>query len=430
MSRYKESEKLLERALKTIPLGSQTFSKSMVQYPFGVSPYFIKRGEGSQIWDFDGNQYIDFINALLSVFLGHSDPDVTKAVREQQSQGVNFSLPSKLEMEVAELIVEMVPCAEMVRFGKNGTDVTTAATRLARAYTQKDHIAVCGYHGWEDWYIGSTSRDVGIPESIKKLTHTFKYNDIESLEEIFNSFSGQVACVILEPMNLEYPQNDFLKKVHDIAKKNNALLIFDEIITGFRFANGGAQELFGVTPDLAVFGKGMANGHPLSAVVGNRSIMQLMEKIFFSSTFGGETLSLAAAKAVLLKCNKESVHKNIEEKGQRIIEGVKNIIQENDMGGYFDITGHPSWSFLRIKSYAKYNNFEILTLFLQEIFKRGILSLGTHNISYAHSSKDIEKLLEVYKIVFPIIAEAIRSEKLNQLLKAKPLEPIFKVRGS
>src|SRR3990167_6285478 len=271
--RYKLSQQLHEKASKVIPLGSQTFSKSKTQYPYGVSPYFIKKGKGSHVWDADNNEYVDFVNALAAITLGYNDPDVTNAVKAQLEEGTIFSLPHELEMQVAEKIVEMVPCAEMVRFGKNGSDVTAGAIRLARAYTKRDHVAVCGYHGWQDWYIGSTARNLGVPKSTRDLTHVFTYNDIDSLNKIFKEYPDQVAAVIMEPMNTTEPLDGFLEKVRELTHKNGAVFIFDETITGFRYANGGAQEYFGVTPDLATFGKGIANGYPLSVLAGRKDIM-------------------------------------------------------------------------------------------------------------------------------------------------------------
>ena len=231
--RYKASEEMLERALKTIPLGSQTFSKSKTQYPFGVSPYFAKKAKGSRLWDVDGNEYIDFINGLLSITLGYCDEDVNSAIKNQLDSGSIFSIASELEIEVAEKICEMVPCAEMVRFGKNGSDATAGAIRVARAVTNRDHILVCGYHGWQDWYIGSTSRNLGVPESTQNLTHIFQYNNLESLEELFAKLEGKVAGVIMEPSNVYPPNDGYLQAVKDLAHKNGAILIFDETITGF-----------------------------------------------------------------------------------------------------------------------------------------------------------------------------------------------------
>ena len=221
-------------------------------------------GKGGHVWDVDGNEYVDFVNGLCAVTLGYDDADVTRAVKAQLEDGVIFTLPHPLEMQVAEAIVDMVPCAEMVRFGKNGSDVTAAAVRLARAFTGRDHVAVCGYHGWQDWYIGSTARNRGVPEAVRNLTHAFAYNDLESLRKMLAGHPGEVAAVILEPMNSQAPKDGFLEGVKELTHRHGALLVFDEVITGFRLANGGAQELFGVTPDLACFGKGVANGYPVS----------------------------------------------------------------------------------------------------------------------------------------------------------------------
>jgi glutamate-1-semialdehyde aminotransferase len=423
---YKESEKLLDRALKVIPLASQTFSKSLTQYPRGVSPFFIKKGNGSRVWDVDGNEYIDFVNSLLSVTLGYCDKDVDNAVREQMKNGVTFSLPHTLEIEVAEKLIEIIPCAEKVRFGKNGTDVTSAAIRIARAYTGKNHIAVCGYHGWQDWYIGSTTRDLGVPESVKCLTHKFEYNNIESLRKIFQI--NELACVIMEPMNSEFPEGNFLEKVKELAHDNGALLIFDEMITGFRYSLGGAQELFGVIPDLATFGKGMANGFPLSAVVGSNKVMKTVEDIFFSGTFGGETLSLAAANMVISKYRKEKVVKCLFENGNYLLKVLNQLISDKDLSGVFWTSGHPSWSFLHIKAQDRYSIFEIRTYLLQEIFKRGILALGSHNISFSHTKKDIDKLLEVYTEVLPMVKLHVDNQTLLENIKGDILKPLFKVR--
>lgn len=426
--RYAKSEALLERALKTIPLASQTFSKSIAQFPLGVSPLFISHGKGSHVWDVDGNEYIDFMNALLSVTLGYNYPEVTDAVKKQLENGVSFSLPHILEMEVAELLVEMIPCAEMVRFGKNGSDATSAAIRLARAYTTREHVVVCGYHGWQDWYIGSTTRHLGVPEAVRDLTHTFKYNDLESLRNQFNNHPDQIAAVIMEPMNISWPNDGFLAGVKQICHDHKALLIFDETITGCRFSQGGAQELFGVTPDLATFGKGIANGFPLSAIVGRSEIMSFMERIFFSGTFGGETVSLSAAKIVLEKIKNTDVVEKLESKGQKIMDEFSNIIKKYNAESLLDISGHPSWSIITFKDVSPYSSWEIKTLFFQELYKRGIISVGSHNISYSHTDDDIDKLLLIYHEIIPILVEAVNTKTLLDLLDAKPLEPVFKVR--
>ena len=427
-SRYRKSAEMLQRALRVVPLGSQTFSKSRTQYPEGVSPFFMARAKGSRTWDIDGNEYIDFVNGLAAITLGYGDPDVDAAVSAQLQGGTILSLPHPLEVDVAEKMVAMVPCAEMVRFGKNGSDATSGAVRLARAYTGRDRIAACGYHGWQDWFIGSTTRNRGVPAAVRELTHAFTYNDAGSLKQILERFPGQFAAVILEPMNIAEPREGFLQAVKALAHEHGAVLVFDETITGFRFANGGAQEYFGVTPDLATFGKGLANGYPLSAVVGSEKIMRLMEEIFFSFTFGGELLSLAASSATLDKLTREPVVATLRERGQQLAAGVRRLIATHNVGEFVEICGNPVWTFLKIKPAGGYSEWQLKTLMLQELFARGILMIGSHNLSYAHSRADVDQLIAVYDEVFPLLRMAVRDRKMEQLLQTEALEPLFKIR--
>jgi glutamate-1-semialdehyde 2,1-aminomutase len=426
-TRYNNSETLLKRAVRTIPLGSQTFSKSRTQYPFGVSPYFITRAKGAHVWDADGNEFIDFVNSLGAVMLGYADPDVDAAVKVQMEAGVIFSLPHPIEMHVAEKIVEMVPCAEMVRFGKNGSDATAGAIRLARAYTGRDRVAVCGYHGWQDWYIGSTARHRGVPRAVRELTHTFAYNDLPALSAVLKRYRGEFAAVILEPVNSTLPASGYLEGVKEIAHQEGALLLFDETITGFRCANGGAQEYFGVVPDIATFGKGLANGFPLSAIAGRADIMRMLEEVFFSFTFGGETLSLAAALATTGKLQRDPVVEKLHRLGGRIISGLNGLIEKYRAHDLLGVSGLAVWSFVHIKDTPTYSSWQLRTLFLQEMFARNVLTIGTHNLSYSHSDADIDALLSAYDEVIPILQQA-NNGKLHTLLCCEPLEPLFKVR--
>jgi glutamate-1-semialdehyde 2,1-aminomutase len=425
---YFRSEEMLERALKAIPLGSQTFSKSYVQYPHGVSPYFALRGKGCRLWDLDGHEYVDFINSLLAVTLGYCDPDVDAAVSSQLEDGVVFTLAHPLETEVAEAIIEMVPSAEMVRFGKNGSDATAGAVRAARAFTGRDRVAVCGYHGWQDWYIGATTRNRGVPEATRELTHTFTFNDLASLKSLFTAHPGEIAGVIMEPMNVMWPVPGFLEEVRELTREQGAVLIFDETITGFRFANGGAQEFFGVIPDLSTFGKGLANGFPLSAVAGRADIMAEFEEIFFSFTMGGECLSLAAAKAVLTKLKRKPVLETIAARGKRLIDGAAKRIEAHGVGGLLSASGHPSWTFLSFRDANGLSLWEIKTLWMQELAARGILSLGTHNLSFAHTDAEVDLLLAVYDEVFPLLREAVYGGRFAQYLRCEPLQPLFRPR--
>ena len=427
-SRYQNSIDFLHRAEATIPLGSQTFSKSRTQYPVGVSPLFIDRAKGSYVWDLDGNRYIDLVNSLAAITLGYNNKYVNRAVSRQLKKGTLFSLPGVLETEVAEQIVELVPSAEMVRFAKNGTDATSAAIRLARAYTGRDHVIFCGYHGWQDWFVGATTKNKGVPQAVSMLTHKFNYNDLESLTNLFSAFPNQIAAVILEPMNSTYPKQGFLEGVRELTQKNGSILIFDEVVTGFRFDIGGAQKLFDVTPDLTALGKGMANGHPLSAVVGKREIMNEMENIFFSGTFGGELLSLASAKATIELYKKIDVCAELNFIGSTLATGLKQIITELEMESVLEISGHPTWLFLLWKSAYGQPVENIKAFFLQEMFKSGVLILSTHNVSLSLKEKDVDKVLIAYEATLSKLKHSLLSGTLAMDLKCKPLQNLFSIR--
>lgn len=428
MPTFEESIKHLIRAEKTIPLGSQTFSKSRTQYPVGISPLYASKVKGAHLWDIDGNKYIDLVSSLASITLGYNDKGVSAAVKKQLKQAVNMSLPGKLEAEVAELMTSLVPSAEMVRFGKNGSDATSAAIRLARAYTGRDHVIVCGYHGWQDWFIGSTTRNKGVPNSVSALTHKFEFNNIHSLEALFNELGSNVAAVIMEPMNATYPNPGFLDSVKSITHANGALLVFDETITGFRFAAGGAQELFEVTPDLSTFGKGMANGFPISAVTGRREIMMEMEEIFFSGTFGGELLSLAAARHVLERFQNEDIAQQLSSHGAQLATGTLELIQNLGLSDFLSLSGHPTWTFFNWKPSNSYSMDEIKTYFMQLVFERGLLVLGTHNTTLAHTPRIQSRVLDIYSEVFREVKASVSEGTLRDKLKVSPLEPLFKVR--
>lgn len=428
MKKFDKSTAQLSRAELSIPLGSQTFSKSKTQYPVGISPLYASKSKGAYLWDIDDNKYIDLVNSLAAVTLGYGDKGLQKSILKQLKLGVSLSLPTKIESEVAELVIDLVPSAEMVRFSKNGSDATSAAIRLARAFTGRDQIVACGYHGWHDWYIGTTSRNKGIPAPVAALTHNFQFNNIESLKNVLTLNEGKVAAVIIEPMNDTYPQPGFLEEVQTLAKKAGAVLIFDEVITGFRFSKGGAQEMFNVTPDLSTFGKGIANGFPLSAVVGRREIMKEMENVFISGTFGGELLSLAAAKYVLQKHQKDEICEDLINKGTLLSDLTNELIDSFGLSNVVSLSGHPTWKFLKWNKSSEYSAAEIKTFFMQEIFQEGVLVLNSHNITQAHDKKIIMKIVAAYSKVFGRIAKAISKGSLREELRVSPLEPLFKVR--
>jgi glutamate-1-semialdehyde 2,1-aminomutase/spore coat polysaccharide biosynthesis protein SpsF len=422
----KNSFKLKRKAKQLIPSVSQTFSKSPSQFIQGVAPVFLEKGKGSHVWDVDGNEYVDYAMALGPIILGHNYPAVTKVVKKFLEKGTIFTLPHRLEIELAELLCEIIPWAEMVRFGKNGSDATSGAVRVARAYTGRDKIACCGYHGWQDWYIATTTRNKGVPEEVKRLTLTFEYNRIETLEKVFNDNKNQVACVIMEPIGVVEPQDEFLQKVKDLTHKNGALLIFDEIITGFRLSLGGAQEYFKVIPDLACFGKAMGNGFPISAIVGKKEIMKLYEEVFYSFTFGGEVASIAAAIATIKELKEKNVIPYLWEQGRKLKDGYNVLVKEFNLEKYTQCIGLPPRTVITFKDKKGKDDLILKSLFQQECIKRGILFTGAHNVCFSHSNQDIDYTLRVYRTVLEIAKDAIKNNKIKKLLKGKPVKPVFR----
>lgn len=420
------SQELLEQAKKLIPGCSQTFSKAPTQYVQGVSPVFLERGQGSHVWDVDGNEYIDYPSALGAIILGHNDPDTNAAVLRQIQDGTVFSLPHPLEVELSSMLNKIIPCAEMVRFGKNGSDATSGAIRAARAHTGRDKIACCGYHGWQDWYIATTTRNQGIPKAVRDLTLTFAYNDISSLEKLFQENPGEIACVILEPIGVIEPQGDFLRRVAEITKANGALLIFDEVVTGLRLALGGAQEYFGITPDLACFGKAMANGYPISAIVGRREIMQTFEEVFFSFTFGGEAVSLAASLATIRKFRSQEVLPKLWRQGKKIQDGYNTIAKELDMQNHTQCIGLPPRTVVTFKDKQGGESLLLRSLFQQEMVKRGILFLNGFNICYSLSDEDVAQTLDACQQSLRKLRFALDHDNAGSLLEGPPVQPVFR----
>jgi len=415
MDRLKKSKEIYKRSQKVIA-GPSTFSKGPDQFAHGITPYALDRGNGAYVWDVDGNKYLDYISALGYAILGYRHPHVEEAVKKQLEKGFIFSLAHSLEVEVAEMLCERIPCAEMVRFGKNGNDVTTAAIRLSRYVTGKDHILFCGYHGWQDWYVSQTSMNGGIPKVIKEYSHRFNYNDLNNLKELLETYKDSVACIIMEPVR-SAPNAGYLEGVRELATKYNVILIFDEIVTGFRFHRGGYQSLSGVIPDLACFSKAIANGMPISALVGKREIMKRCPEIYFSLSAAGETLSLAAAKAVMEVFDREDVAGKIAKNGQRLIEETEKLISQNGLKEVISIDGFPCRNSFIFKDYKDTPGADIRTFWIQELAKRGILSGGYHMMSLAHKDEEIDFTLSRYDQVLRLAKEGIESGALSEMLQ-------------
>jgi glutamate-1-semialdehyde aminotransferase/spore coat polysaccharide biosynthesis protein SpsF (cytidylyltransferase family) len=425
---YARSHALLERTERVVPLASQTFSKSRIQYPAGAAPMFLTHGSGGRVWDVDGNEYVDLVNALLPVVLGYRDPDVDAAIRQQLDQGISFSLATELETALAERLVRHVPCAEMVRFGKNGTDATSAAVRLARAATGRDRILLCGYHGWQDWYIGATTRNRGIPQAVCELSQMVPFNDLAAIDAAFRSHPGEVAALIVEPAGVSVPKHEHLAAIREIVHRHGALLVFDEIVTGLRWSIGGAQARYGVTPDLAAFGKALGNGMPIAAVVGAGRYMRLMEEIFFSSTFGGEALSLAAAIAVVDKVEREAVPDRLWQIGEVVRDGAHARIAAAGLSDHIGLVGAAPWMVLTYREHATASAAAIKTLFLREMIAAGVLINASHNVCWAHSEADIARIFGAYEHACAVVRDALDSGDVLTRIGNQIINPVFSVR--
>ncbi|MDR6561409.1 MULTISPECIES: aminotransferase class III-fold pyridoxal phosphate-dependent enzyme [unclassified Arcicella] len=418
-----ESDSLYNRALKVQKPITQTLAKGPGQFTKGVAPKYLKKGKGSHVWDVDGNEYIDFNAAIGPLSLGYAYPVVDEAIKQQLEDGITFSLMHPLEVELSELIQEVIPNAEAVKISKTGADVCSAAIRVARAFTGREKIFCCGYHGWHDWYIGITSRNAGIPEAIQNMTYTFEYNNIQAIREALDE---DVAAIILEPFIFEAPQNNFLQELATLCRENGTLLIFDEMWTGFRIALGGAQEYFNVVPDLAVYSKACANGMPIALLTGRADVMELFNSDVFSyTTFGGEALSLAASIATIKEIRDKNVPAYLDAKGQIIKDGYNEIAKEFGLENLTKCIGYNCRSMVTFAPEAG-NGLEVKALVQQEMIKRGVLWAGFHNMCFSHSDEDINYTLSAYREVMPILKEAIESNDLKSYLKGEVLEAVFR----
>ena len=419
-----ESLRLLERARQLIPGASQTFSKGPTQFVEGAAPAFCERAEGARIWDVDGNEYLDYTLALGPMILGYCHPEVDEAVREQLALGTTFTLPHRIEVELAEEIVRLVPCAEMVRYGKSGSDAVGAGVRIARAATGRDPVLFCGYHGWHDWHIGATTRSKGVPAAVGALTASFPYGDLDALERLLRE--REPAAVVLEPVGIVEPPEDYLRDLVALAHDHGALVIFDEIITGFRLRLGGAQEYFGVEPDLAAFGKAVANGLPLSVVAGRRELMQEFEEIFFSMTHGGEALSLAAAIATLRVLERDDVIPTLWRRGESLVSGLRSLVERHGLDGRVVCLGYAPRTAVLFRDADGRESLELKSLFQQECIKRGVLFTGSQFISAAHTDDDVRRTLEIYDEALGELAEAVAHGDAASRLEGRPVQPVFR----
>jgi glutamate-1-semialdehyde 2,1-aminomutase len=435
INNFSESDRLCSRAQEIIPGGSHTYSKGPDQSP-KLGPKFIEKGKGSHIWDIDGNEYIDWAMGLTSVSIGHAYEPIIEEVKKELVKGTNFQCPAPIEVELAERFLEEVPSAEMVKFAKNGSSVTTAAVKLARAYTGKKYVAFCldhGFFSYDDWYIGHKPNNAGVLEESAKYSIGFQYNNIESLKKLFAKHKDQIACVILEPMEFDYPQDKFLHKVKQLCAENGAVFILDEMITGFRLGHPGAHSMLDIEPDLSTWGKGVANGFSVCMLAGKKEIMELgglqhkKEKVFLiSTTHGAETHALRAALATLQVAKKENSQKRMEEVGTQVKNRFEKLIKDKNLENYVSIKGHPSWLLVIFKDEngKPCNGFR--TLIFQELIKLGIFFRGTFVPTLSHSLEDIEKTFQAFDKVFDLYKTALSEGGYKKYLVGEPIKPVFR----
>ena len=425
MQSFKRSEELLNREVKVSPLAAQTFSKSYRYFCRGVAPSYMDHGDGCFIYDVDGNKFIDFMCALGPITIGYNDPTVNAAVMNQVQKFASGSLQSELEVELAEKLCEISPCAEMVRFVKNGGDATTAAVRLARAYTGRDVVLMSGYHGMHDWSIGASENNMGVPKAVCELTKNFVYNDLEDLEKKLQE--NEVAAVILEPIQSNGPKEGYLEGVKRLTHQYGAILIFDEVVSGFHYALGGAQEMFQVCPDLVAFGKGMANGYPISAVAGRKELLEQIEKgVFVSTTFGGDSISMAAALATIKTLEKPGFYEHISKIGTILRDGIIERIDRYHLNDVLSVSGLPAHCGVAFEGYGSLSYLDIQSVYSQTMIQYGILVFAIYFLNSHHTEKEAIAYLEATDKAFALIRKAVDQDSVDDILIGGKVDPVFK----
>jgi len=428
---FSASRALQPKAHRLIPGGAHTYAKGDDQFP-EQSPAFIVRGKGCHVWDVDGNEFIEFGMGLRAVTLGHAFEPVVEAAYQQMRLGLNFTRPAKIELDVAEALLAVIDGADMVKFAKNGSDVTTAAVKLARAYTGRDLVAICGdqpFFSIDDWFIGTTEMNAGIPHAIIELTLKFPYNDLDALRELFDRHPGRIACVLMEAEAATPPAAGYLHRVKELCEERGALLVFDEMITGFRWHLGGAQKFHGVVPHLSTFGKAMANGFAIAALAGNREVMRLggldhdQPRVFLlSTTHGAETHALAASLETMRIYREQNVVEFLWRQGERLRALVNQSIAENRLQGVFELIGRPCNLVFATRDSDRNPSQSFRTLFLQELIRRGVIA-PSFVVSFSHTDADINRTAEAVFEAHRVYRKAM-DEGIHKYLEGRPVKPV------
>ena len=430
---FDRSSKLRQKAHSLIPGGAHTYAKGDDQYPL-QAPGFIVRGQGCHVWDADGNEFIEYGMGLRAVTLGHAFEPVVAAATDALKLGSNFTRPSPIEIDAAETLLGLIPGAEMAKFAKNGSDVTTAAVKLARAATGRRMIAVCQDHPFysvNDWFIGTTAMNAGIPDFNRELVAKFRYNDIESVKRLFAAYPRDIAAVMLEPETTQPPGEQFLHKLRELAHRHGALFVFDEMITGFRWHIGGGQAFHGVEPDLATFGKAIGNGFSVAALVGKRQYMRLggldhdRERVFLlSTTHGGETHALAAAIATMRYYREHDVVAHLWRQGERLARGVNQAIARHRLQEYVSLAGRPCNLVYATCNADHERSQSFRALFLQELIRHGVIA-PSFVVSYSHADTDIDRTIDAVDRALSVYAKAL-TDGVEKHLVGRPVKPVFR----
>ncbi|WP_199431059.1 glutamate-1-semialdehyde 2,1-aminomutase [Qaidamihabitans albus] len=435
--RLARSRQANERLHALIPGGAHTYAKGDDQYPEGLAPV-ISHGRGARVWDIDGNSYIEYGSGLRSVSLGHAHPRVTEAARRELDRGANFVRPGIIELDAAERFLATVPTAEMVKFAKNGSDVTTAAVRLARAATGRPLVAICGdqpFFSTDDWFIGRTALPAGIPDRIAELTVSFPYGDLVATDELLRRHDGQVACLVLEAAGQQEPPPGYLAGLRSLADRHGCVLVFDEMITGFRWSEAGAQGLYGVVPDLSTFGKALGNGFAVSALAGRRDLMEQgglrdsRDRVFLlSTTHGAETHSLAAAMAVMETYVEEGVTARLHALGERLAAGVRAAAAGMGVGDHVVVRGRASNLVFATLDGELRPSQEYRTLFLRQLITRGVLG-PSFVVSSALTEEDIDRTVDVVAQACAVYRKALDADDPASWMGGRPVRPVFRRRA-
>lgn len=430
---FSESNRLRKRAHQIIPGGCNSYSTGDESFSDN-SPGFICRGEGCRVLDVDGNKFIEYGMGLQSVALGHGCKSVARAAYRATLQGSHFLKPTPIEMQLAEKMLSLLPHGDMIKFGKNGSDVTTAAMALARAYTGRDLIGTPvdqAFFPADGGYSGPYPVKGGVPQQIRDLTVCFEYNDIKSVQALFDRYPEKIACIIMEPARYEVPENDFLHHVKEICHKNGAVFILDETITGFRWHLNGAQHFYNVQADLSIYGGAMANGFPISALIGKRELMELEginqngeRALLLSQIFGAETGSLAAALETIRVFQEENIIDYMWSMGRKLKQGITAITSELNLDRFFTTSGYPCCMTYHTKDQNNQPSAQFRRLFMQETIKRGLL-MPSLVVCYAHTEDDIAFTLDKVGEALTIYKKALE-EGVGKYLVGVNDQPIFK----